>query len=76
MARHARSDPSVSWLCPGCGGEAPTKHDLLDHQGWCQGDAFANVQLLDRVARRDGELTQEALVAEARRWRVEAEGGP
>jgi hypothetical protein len=46
---------------------AASLSELRDHRAWCQGDALANVVLLEAVLARDGELTQHALVAEARR---------
>jgi hypothetical protein len=53
------------WICAWCGGGAEDEQSLLDHQEWCLGEAEANTRLLDEVAQRDGELTQEALVAAA-----------
>jgi hypothetical protein len=53
------------WICKWCGGGAEDERALIDHQQWCLGDALANTRLLDDVARRDGEITQEALVATA-----------
>ena len=59
-----------SWTCAWCGGAADDEDALLDHQEWCLGDALANTQMLNEVAlRHQGELTQEALVAAARRRR-------
>lgn len=58
-----------SWSCALCGGEAGDEVGLMDHQEWCLGDGLANVQLLSEVAEREGELTQEALVAAARQRR-------
>ena len=55
----------TSWICNWCGGGAEDEESLLDHREWCLGEPLANTQLLDEVARRDGELTQEALVAAA-----------
>jgi hypothetical protein len=57
------------WMCSWCGGAAEDEQSLLDHQEWCLGDAEANTRLLRDVAERDGELTQEALVAAARKRR-------
>ena len=62
-----------SWSCSWCGGGASDEQGLLDHQEWCLGDGRANVQLLNEVAGREGELTQEALVAAARQRRLAAE---
>lgn len=59
-------------MCTWCGGAAEDEESLLDHQEWCLGDARANTQLLDEVASRDGELSQEALVAAARKRRISA----
>ena len=55
-----------TWSCSWCGGGASDEQGLLDHQEWCLGDGWANAQLLSEVAQREGELSQEALVAEAR----------
>ncbi len=57
---------SSEWMCPRCGGSGEDELALLDHEQWCLGDGLANVQLLAEVAEREGELTQEALVAAAR----------
>jgi hypothetical protein len=57
------------WICSWCGGGAEDEDSLLDHQEWCLGDGVANTQLLSDVAQRDGELTQEALVAAAKKRR-------
>jgi len=57
------------WLCAWCGGGAEDEASLKDHQEWCLADPRANTQLLEDVARRDGELSQEALVAAARKRR-------
>jgi hypothetical protein len=62
-----------TWSCSWCGGGASDEQGLLDHQEWCLGDARANTQLLSEVATREGELTQEALVAAARQRRLAAE---
>jgi hypothetical protein len=56
-------------MCTWCGGAAEDEDSLRDHQEWCLGDARANTRLLDEVAARDGELSQEALVAAAARKR-------
>jgi hypothetical protein len=58
-----------AWGCTWCGGAAEDEQSLLDHQQWCLGDPIANTQLLSEVAERDSELTQEALVAAARKRR-------
>ena len=61
---------SPAWRCAWCGGAADDEQSLLDHQEWCLGDARANTQMLSEVAQQHhGELTQEALVAAARRRR-------
>jgi hypothetical protein len=57
------------WICAWCGGGAEDEDSLLDHQEWCLGDGVANTQLLNDVALRNGELTQEALVAAAKKRR-------
>jgi hypothetical protein len=57
------------WLCAWCGGGAEDEESLRDHQEWCLADPLANTQLLEDVARRDGGLSQEALVAAARKRR-------
>jgi hypothetical protein len=57
------------WLCAWCGGGAEDEESLRDHQEWCLSDARANTRLLEEVALRDGELSQEALVAAAARKR-------
>jgi hypothetical protein len=57
------------WLCAWCGGGAEDEQSLRDHQEWCLADAKLNTALLDEVAARDGELSQEALVAAARKRR-------
>jgi hypothetical protein len=62
------------WLCAWCGGGAEDEESLRDHQEWCLGDAQANTRLLEEVARRDGELSQEALVAAARKRRQASKG--
>jgi hypothetical protein len=58
------------WICAWCGGGAEDEESLHDHQQWCLGDAVANTQLLNEVAERNGELTQEALVAAAKKRRL------
>jgi hypothetical protein len=58
------------WICSWCRGGAEDEQSLLDHQEWCLGDGLANTRMLEEVARRDGELTQEALVAAARERRT------
>ena len=58
------------WLCAWCGGGAEDEQSLRDHQAWCLADAKANTLLLNEVAERDGELTQEALVAAAKKRRL------
>ncbi len=60
----------VMWICSWCGGGAEDEQSLLDHQEWCLADAEANTRLLSDVAERDGELTQEALVAAAKKRRL------
>jgi hypothetical protein len=64
-----RREAMVAWICAWCGGGAEDEQSLLDHQEWCLGDGVANTQLLNDVAERDGELTQEALVAAAKKRR-------
>jgi hypothetical protein len=61
-----------SWACTWCGGAAEDEESLLDHQEWCLGDARRNSRLIAEVGLRDGELTQEALVAEALKRRNQA----
>jgi hypothetical protein len=61
---------SELFICVWCGGGADDEQALLDHQEWCLADAKANTRLLNEVAQRDGELTQEALVAAARKRRL------
>jgi hypothetical protein len=58
------------WLCPWCGGGAEDEQSLRDHQEWCLADAALNTALLEEVAARDGELSQEALVAAAKKRRL------
>jgi hypothetical protein len=58
-----------TWVCAWCGGAAEDEESLLDHQEWCLGDPAKNTLLLKEVDERDGELTQEALVAEAKKRR-------
>ncbi len=62
-------DVTSMWICTWCGGGAEDEQSLLDHQEWCLGEAVANTQLLSEVAEREGELTQEALVAAAKKRR-------
>ena len=64
-----RGGTAPVWICSWCHGGAEDEQSLLDHQEWCLRDAVANTQLLSAVAERDGELTQEALVAAARKQR-------
>jgi hypothetical protein len=64
-----RGGTATVWICSWCRGGAEDEQSLLDHQEWCLRDAVANTQLLSAVAERDGELTQEALVAAARKQR-------
>jgi hypothetical protein len=59
-----------SWVCTWCGGAAEDEESLLEHQEWCLGDAESNTKMLSEVDARDGELTQEALVAEAKKRRA------
>jgi hypothetical protein len=61
---------STLWLCTWCGGAAEDEESLRDHQEWCLRDPWENTRLLDEVAQRDGELSQEALVAAARKRRM------
>jgi len=63
MSSWTRARRMAPWSCAWCGGEAGDELGLLDHQEWCLGDGLANAQLLTEVAQREGELTQEALVA-------------
>ncbi|MDQ3808903.1 MAG: hypothetical protein M3336_01290 [Chloroflexota bacterium] len=62
--------PRPAWPCAWCGGAAEDEQSLKDHQEWCLGDPVANTQMLDEVAQRDSELTQEALVEAARKRRT------
>jgi hypothetical protein len=64
-----RGGTALVWTCTWCGGAAEDEQSLLDHQEWCLGDGLANTELLSAVAERDGELTQEALVAAAKKRR-------
>jgi hypothetical protein len=64
-----RGGTATLWVCSRCRGAAEDEQSLLDHQEWCLGDGVANTQLLSQVAERDGELSQEALVAAARKRR-------
>jgi hypothetical protein len=63
---------SPLWLCSWCGGAAEDEDSLRDHQEWCLGDAELNTRLLDEVASRHGEISQDALVAAARKHRSAA----
>ena len=58
--------------CTWCGGAAEDEQSLRDHQEWCLGDAVANTRLLQDVAERDSELTQEALVKAAKLRRAKS----
>ncbi|MBV8715759.1 MAG: hypothetical protein JO020_25880 [Chloroflexi bacterium] len=60
------------WLCAWCGGAAEDEQSLRDHQEWCLRDARLNTELLDEVMLRTGEITQDALVAAARKRRGHA----
>jgi hypothetical protein len=62
-------DDSRLWRCAWCGGAAEDEDSLLAHQEWCLRDPVANTRLLSEVAEREGELSQEALVAAARKRR-------
>jgi hypothetical protein len=62
------------FMCAWCGGGAEDEQSLRDHQQWCLADPRANTQLLEDVAQRDGELTQEALVAAAKKRRLAKRG--
>ena len=61
---------SALWLCTWCGGAAEDEDSLRDHQEWCLADARLNTELLNQVATRNGELSQDALVAAARKRRA------
>jgi hypothetical protein len=63
-------------LCEWCGGGAEDEESLRDHQEWCLADATLNTRLLEDVAARDGELSQKALVAAARKRRLAAKRRP
>jgi hypothetical protein len=63
---------TTAWVCGWCGGGVSDEGALRDHQEWCLGDPMANAQLLDEIAQREGELTQDALVAAARQRRLAA----
>jgi hypothetical protein len=63
------------WICAWCGGGAEDEQSLHDHQEWCLADAAANTALLSDVAASDGELTQEALVAAAKKRRLAPKRG-
>jgi len=69
-----RGATATLWICTWCHGGAEDEQSLFDHQEWCLGDGVANTQLLSAVAERDGELTQEALVAAARKRRQRGSG--
>ena len=69
MKAKRRAIAPTMWICTWCRGGAEDEQSLLDHQEWCLGDGIANTQLLAEVVQRDGELTQEALVAAARERR-------
>jgi hypothetical protein len=62
------------WVCGGCGGPIGSETALRDHKDWCLGDAAANRRLLDEVARQEGGLHQDALVAAAEHYRLAQEG--
>jgi hypothetical protein len=47
---------------------------LSEHQEWCLDDAQRNQRLVAEVARLEGEVTQEALVAAAEHYRLAREG--
>ena len=61
---------SAMFLCAWCGGGAEDEESLRDHQEWCLADPALNTSLLNEVAERDGELTQQALVAAAKKRRL------
>ena len=63
------------FICTWCGGGAEDEDSLRDHQEWCLADPRANTQLLSEVAERDGELSQEALVAAAKKRRLAGKRG-
>lgn len=70
MASSSRRGGTLTmWICSWCGGGAEDELSLLDHREWCLGEASANTRLLNEVAERDGELTQEALVEAAKKRR-------
>ena len=69
-----RGATATLWICAWCHGGAEDEQSLFDHQEWCLGDGVANTQLLSAVAERDGELTQEALVAAAQKRRQRGSG--
>jgi hypothetical protein len=62
------------WVCGGCGDVIGGEGALRDHQEWCLGNANANRRLMAEVARREGGVTQEALVAAAEHYRLAQEG--
>ena len=65
-----RSGTIPVWVCAWCGGAAEDEESLLDHQEWCLGDVAATPGSSPKSPTRDGELTQEALVAEAKNTRA------
>jgi hypothetical protein len=67
--------PRPMFICAWCGGGAEDEESLRDHQEWCLADPLANTQLLNDVAERYGELSQEALVAAAKKRRPAAKRG-
>ena len=67
-----RASPPNMWICAWCRGGAEDEESLLDHQEWCLGDGVANTKLLQDVALRDGEITQQALVEAAAKRRPRA----
>jgi hypothetical protein len=71
---HRRGGTLTMWICSWCRGGAEDEQSLLDHQEWCLGDGIANTRMLEEIVRRDGELTQEALVAAARLLRERSSG--
>jgi hypothetical protein len=63
---------TAAWVCGWCGGGVSDEGALHDHQEWCLGDPVANAQLLDEIAKREGEITLDAIVAAARQRRLAA----
>jgi hypothetical protein len=61
-------------VCGWCGTPVGGEVALRDHQEWCLGDAHLNARLIAEVVAREGELTQEALVAAAEQFRLAQEG--